>query len=101
MNFDFEDKNKSLKSYLKGIFLYTIGIICVFGFEPWAVDILHIKSRSIYENILGWVIPFLIYGGLMHLMGEIKRKNYRLIEIIGTIIGFVIILVLKNLGGSS
>ena len=104
MIFDFEDANKSLKSYLKGIFLYTIGIICVFGFEPWAGDILRIKSRSIFENILGWLIPFSIYGGLLHLMKGIKQENYFIIQIIGTMIGmfviFAIILVLKILGGN-
>ncbi len=75
MIFDFEDANKSLESYLKGIFLYTIGTICVFGFEPWAGDILRIKDRSLFENILGWLIPFAIYGGLLHLMKEIKQKT--------------------------
>ncbi len=94
MNFDFENPNNSLKSYLKGIFFYTVAAICLFGFEPWAMDILHIKSRSIFENILGWIIPFLIYGGLTNLlMGEIKQKNYRLIQIIGTIIGMSVLVV--------
>jgi hypothetical protein len=104
MIFDFEDANKSLKSYLKAIFLYTIGIICVFGFEPWASDILRIKNRSIFENILSWLIPFAIYGGLLHLMKGIKQENYFVIQILGTMIGmfvlFVIIFILKFLGGN-
>ena len=104
MDFDFEDANKFFKSYLKGIFLYTIGVICVFGFELWASDILRIKNRSIFENILGWLIPFAIYGGLLHLMKGIKRENYFLIQMIGIMIGMfvlsVIIFVLKFLGGN-
>lgn len=63
-----------------------------------------LKTVPFFENILGWLIPFAIYGGLLHLMKGIKRENYFLIQMIGIMIGMfvlsVIIFVLKFLGGN-
>lgn len=103
MNFSIKKPNMPLKNYLAGILFSSLSIFCGYGIAPFAGDIFQIRSRSLFENIIGWIVAISLFIGFQHLEDKITLGQRRQVRIPGLLLGllsfFIFMLVSKNSGG--